>query len=147
MSESLNFDASALEIPVTVGKDKYILREASGDAACNYRNKITSCAKRVGEETVIDGPIADAEPMLVSECLFRVDEEGKAFSFHVDTATVREWPHRIVEVLFDKIQEISPIGVEGDEDVGELQKERESLDKKIADLQMAKNSPSGTTGG
>ena len=147
MNSELNFDLPVLEIAVSIGADKYVLREASGDAACRYRNKITSCAKRVGEEMIVDGPIADAEPLLVSLCLFAVDAAGVVSVQHVSEQTVRAWPLRVVKTLFEKIQEISPLETEGDEDLNVLEREQIALAERIEQAQSVKNSASDTAGG
>ena len=150
MSEELIFDILAVEIPVTIGKDKYILREASGEAACQYRNKITACARQTGEDMIVDGPIADADPLLISHCLFKVNvvkEEEVVSRAHVNINVVRAWPERVLKVLVAKIKEISPLDSDGDEDITALEKEREALTKKIEALEAAKNSQSNTTDG
>jgi len=147
MSENLVFDLLPIEINVSIGDDNYVLRESSGDAACRYRNLITSCAKRQGEDMVINGPIADAEPLWVSMCLFKVDADGNTAKNHVKVETVRSWPERVVKILVAKLQEISPIDSDGDEDVAVLEKERDALTKKIDDLESAKNSQSNTADG
>lgn len=89
------------EIPVTLGKGKYTLREADEDAACKWRNATMSKMKMEdGKFSGSDG-IADVEPLLVGSCLFNGD--GKA----VGEAFIRTLPARIVKPLFDWIQEVS----------------------------------------
>ena len=111
--EELNFDLAPIEIPVTILKKKFILREASGDAACKYRNlqlrstKMTGSSDNKGLQiTSIDG-IADAEPLLVSMCLFAVSDEGVVSPKSVSEQFVRTLPSKYVTKLFEKVQEIS----------------------------------------
>ncbi len=102
--EEMNFDLEVVSIPVTIGGEKYELREASGDAACKWRNAILSKAKLGPDgkpQTV--GSIADTEPLLVSLCLF--NESGK----NVSLSVVRSWPARIQKALFNKIKDISDL--------------------------------------
>ena len=70
----LDFDDLApVTVPVTLGKRKYLLREASEDAACKYRNaslagaEISNVSGQVTVRRV--GSMADVEPLLVSLCL------------------------------------------------------------------------------
>ncbi len=110
--ETMDFtDITLKEIPVQVGDKKYTLREATGDAACLYRNAMLRCTKLgpEGKPETITG-IADAEPYLVSLCLF--NEGNKP----VPVATIRKWPARVQTALFDKAKEISELGEDEDED-------------------------------
>lgn len=102
--ESMDFDGDLVEIPVRIEGQDYTLREASGDAACKYRNALI-------HGTVL-GPngkpqklrnVADTEPLLVSLCLF--DANGK----NVPPERVRIWPSRIQAKLFNKAKEISDL--------------------------------------
>ena len=142
MSEPLNFDLTTAEIPVTIAGDSYTLREASGDTACKYRNKLLACTQLgpEGKPSQIRG-MADVEPFLVSLCLFNA--EDKLVPLHA----IRAWPNRVQKKLFDTIKEISDLD-EG-EDRKSLVKQREVLDKQIAEIdeETAKNSSSDTTDG
>lgn len=118
----MNFDEEDIAIPVRIRGETYELREASGEAGCNFRNEI---ARRVtlgpeGKPQRI-GNLADVEPKLISACLF--DKDGK----NVPEKTVRSWPNRIQKALFKRIQEISDL----DEDAED----------------PAKNEPADTTDG
>lgn len=89
------------EIPVTLGKDKYTLREATEDAACAWRNATMSKMEMTDGKVSGMGGVADVEPLLVSMCLF--NSEGK----NVGEPFVRALPSRIVKPLFEWIQEVS----------------------------------------
>jgi len=84
--EAMDFsDITFQEVPVQIGDKNYTLREATGDAACLYRNAMLRCTKLGPEgkpETVVG--MGDVEPYLVSLCLF--NEGGQP----VTVATVRK---------------------------------------------------------
>ena len=150
----MEFDTTEIVIPVKV-KDKkgvvrdYILREASGDAACAWKNIVLSRVK-MGEKGKPERleRIADAEPKLVSLCLFDV-ETGQ----NVPETIIRSWPYRIQKSLFQKCQEISDLDEEEatEDNLEALMNQRGELDRKIHDLQEgntpAKNELEGTTVG
>ncbi len=137
-------DLSPIEIPATIGDKSYVLREATGNVACRYRNALLACTQLgpEGKPSKITG-MADVEPLLVSLCMF---EDGTK---PVPQATVRAWPNRIVKSLFDRVKEISDL--DEDDSLEGLKKERQTLDERIAKLEAAedkaKNSPSNTTDG
>ncbi len=144
MTESLNYDLTLVEIDVTIGSVKYILREASGKAACIYRNAMFGHTTLGPEGNPVSfRGIADIEPLLVSLCLFKA--EGNT---PVTIEVVREWPSRILTSLYDKAKEISNLAE--DEDTEEsLVKEQKSLEKRQKALKesQSKKVPSNTTDG
>lgn len=140
-------DLAAVEIPVSIPnkdgvKEDYILQEASGDAACKYRNAMLACTQLgpEGKPSQIRG-MADIEPLLVSLCLFTSERKP------VQLGIIRSWPNRVQKKLFDKIKEISDLDESEDRD--SLVKQRKAIDKQIAEIEeeAAKNSPSNTTDG
>jgi hypothetical protein len=122
MSDDLNFASIALvEVPVTLGDKKYVLREASEAAALRFRGSQLQDAKLVdGKVSANISRVAESQALLVSLCLF--DENGKP----VPLATVLDMRARIVKRLFDKAKEISDL----DEREG-----KEELEKRLADTQ------------
>lgn len=122
--EPLNFDDIALiEIPVKIGSKRYVLREATGDAACKYKNAQMACAKfNADGKPAGVGNMADTEPLLVSLCLFEVDDQGQPLKTSVPLQTVRGWPARIQKALFEKVQAISQL---------EIKETKETLTEKI----------------
>lgn len=149
MTTEMDFaDLSLIEIPVTVGDKKYILREASEDSACKYRNAMLRCTKLgpEGKPASVHG-IADVEPLLVSMCLFEALPDGSGFKNSCTRVeTVRSWPSRIVKQLFEKTKEISDLDEE-DEDKESLEKQKKEVEEKLAKLEednAAKNMPEST---
>ncbi len=144
--KELKFDLSVIEIPVNIENKKYILREASGAAACSYRNAMIECTQLGpdGKPTKLKG-IANVEPLLVSLCLF--DDKNK----RVPVATIQSWPSRIQKTLFDKAKEISELGEEEEEDIKSLKSQRAEIDERIASQELrggsAKNELSDTMDG
>jgi len=108
MTTELNFDdLTPIEIPVRIQGKNYVLREASGDAACRYRNAVLACAQLTPEGKAVSvRNLADVEPLLVSLCLF--DEKGNPVSVN----QVRKWPARVVKALYEKAKEISDLDLE-----------------------------------
>lgn len=113
-TEEFTFSTETISIPVEIDGESYELREASGDAACRYRDMI------IGNLTLKDGKaekiahIAATEPLLVSLCLFK---NGSA----VSQKTISGWPARIQKKLFKWIKENSDLD-EGSDEVGDLVK-------------------------
>lgn len=109
---SLNFDdLEPIEIPFNLLGQRYLLKEASEDAACRYRNKLMESSTMVdGKTTSIKG-MADAEPLLVAFCMFHVtiDNNGIRNLKQLTLEEVRAFPSRVVKKLFAKIQEISDL--------------------------------------
>lgn len=100
----LNFDLLTQKIPVTIDGVKYELREATGGAACRYRNACVACTS-FGPDGKPNGvhDIADVEPLLVSLCLYT--EQGQP----VPLKTVLGWPARVVSALYREAKAISDL--------------------------------------
>lgn len=105
MYTELSFDSLELiEQPVRIEGKLYKLREASGAAACKYRDALLSQT-----ELGADGKAGkikvntETEPLLVSLCLF--DPEGNP----VPLATVMGWPSRVIKQLYNRAKEISEL--------------------------------------
>lgn len=93
---STTFDFEEIEID---GKP-YVLREPSGDAATKWRNTTTSGARLADGKVVGLSGIADADPLLVSLCLFECYENrGQTMERPVTLLQVRSWPDRIQKEL------------------------------------------------
>ena len=132
------------EVRVTLGTDKFTLREASGSAGLQFRAARQKCFKRndKGEVSEVTG-LEQTEALLVSLCLF--DAEDKP----VPEAVVTKWPYKVQRALYVKATKISYL-VEEDT-LEELIKERDELNKRIEELQKdnnpLKNSPGDTPTG
>lgn len=166
MSDELNFDLAPQQLPVTLANDpalkgktrKCVLREASEDAACRYRNALLRATKLGpdGKPASIDG-MADADPILVHGCLFEEYEQGGETKYRPFTLKqVQDMPARVVQALCAKAKEMSKID-EGADTAESLDKQITSLQERRARLAAeengdsaaaegsAKNSPNGTT--
>lgn len=135
-------DLAPVEVPVTVADKKYILREASGDAACRWNNAVSKAYKLSpdGKAVAIDG-LPDVEPLLVSMCLYTPDANGKVVvkangdadpKTLVPLATIRSWPSRVQKALFDRAKKISALGETDDAEV--VEKQIEVLQRRLAKL-------------
>jgi hypothetical protein len=140
----LNFsNIEPIELPVTVGSQEYTLREASGGAACRYRNALIECTRLgpEGKPTHLKG-IASIEPLLVSLCLF--DSNNK----RVPVQVIEGWPARVQKALFNKAQEISELNEDDTEEtVEQLEQKLQAARTKDDDQSAAKNELSGIQDG
>src|SRR5438105_4562515 len=92
--------------PFTILGKQYVLKEPSGDIACKYRNAMLACTELGPDGRTpkrIHG-MADTEPLLVSGCLFRLDQHSKEHAVLV--TEVRAFPDRIVKALYQKAKDI-----------------------------------------
>jgi hypothetical protein len=103
-------DLEPISIHVTLGKKKYLLREATEGVAVTWRNAMLKATKigDKGRPTMMDG-IADAEPLLVSLCLFEEGPMEGEFKRNVPVGVIRGWKASIVKKLHEKIKEISDL--------------------------------------
>jgi hypothetical protein len=141
----LNFseeDLTPRSVPVTIGKDTYQLREASGGAGTEYRNRQIACTElgSDGKAKRILG-IADCDVYLVFACLF--DENGK----QVSETKIRNWPDKILRNLVKAAKMLSGLSDQEDASVESLLKKREELDKQIASTRAKADQPDPTKSG
>lgn len=152
----MNFeDLEPVEVPVTLRGKKYRLKEANTDAAVKYRNKIVSSAKlgENGKPVLLDGA-AEAEPLLVSLCLFEVIQTGqhKGKLAPVSLGFVKGLPPRTTAELFQRAKKISGLDEVQEDTVEGLEKQMQDLKKRLEVLNNGKghedeekNSLNGTT--
>lgn len=158
---SLDFnDLNPIELPVTLGTKRYVLREAGGGDAIEYRNAQLRATRLGpnGKPVGLDG-LADAESLLVSRCLYEAEPQTGALRtltdgtpdrrYRVAEEQVRELPARVLKVLFAEAKRISQLD-EG-ETVEALEKQAAEIQTRIRELRdeegARKNgSPSGTAG-
>lgn len=125
-----------VEIPFVYKGVNYLLVEATEEAAVSFRNSQTRQTKLNPETKFVSvGDIADSEPYLVSLCLFKVDGEKRT---PVPLPVVRTWPHKVIKKLFNTAKEISDLVDESPDE--ELDKQIETLQRRKADREQAKNS-------
>lgn len=95
-----------ISIPVRIGGEDYVLREATADAAGKYHDAIIKSTRMAdGKITGSDG-LGGVEALLVSCCLYRkVGKEEQA----VTLTEIKRWPTRVVKPLFERVKEISEL--------------------------------------
>jgi hypothetical protein len=142
-------------IPVRLAGKRFVLREASEDAVCKFRNAQIKCTNvgPDGSATHFKEGMADTVPLLVSLCLYYADEGGNLRldrngnpdpRYLVSLATVRSWKDQVVKGLFKKIAEISDLKGEKEEGTEEsLRKQREEIDAKLATLEATRGNGRG----
>jgi hypothetical protein len=117
----------------------YVLREASKDADVAYRSaqmKNLQLMEKDGERHMTTSGAAEADPVLLSYCLYYGDGEGKLVlrgadpdpRYRVPLATILSWPTRLVDPLVKRLKEMSNI---------EQERTREQLEKDIKDATEA----------
>lgn len=102
-TDALIFDSAELvEVPVKIGDQEYVLREASGAVAVEYRNMVMRCTKMVdGRATSVEN-LASVEPFLVHKCLFPKGENK-----HVSITVVNGFSGKVLAALYQRVREIS----------------------------------------
>lgn len=109
-------DLAPIEVPITIGKKKYVLREALADACIKYRNAISKGSTHDRDSgKVIVGEIANAEPIVVAACLFQVFDPNKP-PRPVLMSEVLGFKGEVLKKLFDRLVLISPGLVTNNED-------------------------------
>ena len=113
----MEFSLELQERSLTVDGKSYVLREPTEEAACAYRDALTSGAQMEGRRITKMGSVAGAEPILVSRCLFEADGVGRR---SVSIKTIYGWPSRAVKKMFEWLSEVGNLREkeEGDEDEG-----------------------------
>lgn len=134
--EELNFDdLTPVEIRVSIFRKKYVLREIDEGDAVRWRNSQLRAARMSEGQVVSMGDLAESEPLLVSFCLYRANEDHKIILRNDGTpdkstltplATIKSWPARIVKPLFERAKEISEL---------EEKETKEVLEARIKDAQ------------
>lgn len=94
----------------------YIIVEADSATSADYRNITLSNASmtQLGQgKHKIEGlkGLADAEPFLVSRCVFLLAED-KVTRRPITLETVKGWPSRVTKALFEKAKALSDLGEE-----------------------------------
>lgn len=110
----MTFDEIELiSIPVRIGGEDFVLREATAEAAGKYHDAIIKSTRMSdGKITGSDG-LGGVEPLLVSLCLFRAAKSGRQEEA-VSLIEVRSWPTRVVKPLFERVKEISELDAKDD---------------------------------
>ena len=155
--EALIFDDLRHECPVRINGVDYILREASGKVARQYRKTLMENVRLENGKLVGLANTADVQAILVAGCLFEVmpgKNGGPSTERAVSINTVLDWPNSRLEALFERAKELSPL-LDGEESSKDAIKAKiEELQKKLAEMEQigdaeeqAKNSPSATTAG
>ncbi len=104
--EDISLDAKVIDI--TLNKKPHVVVSADSEAAIEYRNVMLKYVMVKGEsfEGKLQG-LAEAEPFLVSKCVFLIDAEGARVPISLET--VKKWPNQAVKRLFTLIKGISDL--------------------------------------
>lgn len=130
MEELMDFDITPKEVNVRIGGELYVLKEATGDAACKWQNKAVNATKLGPDgKPVAVGNIADIEPYLLSLCLFPVNKDGVVADKAVPEPIIRQWPSHVTSKLYEKVLVMS--GLRKEKTKAELEKELIELQQKL----------------
>ncbi len=138
-------DLTPAVVPVRLGGEDYVLREASGAVAVMYRNKQLAATRIKDGKFDGVGNAADAEPYLVSLCLFKLVD---GVEHAVRESTVRAWRQSVQTVLFERVKRIS--GMDEEETEESLERQLGEVQRKLDRVRQgdpAKNSPAATGAG
>lgn len=141
-------DLAPKSTPVKYRGKKYVLKEADNAAAVAYRNATSKATRLVdGKLSGFDG-LHDADPLLVSMCLYEVDATGPGTEGKVAIGFVKGMLNKYVKPMFEWVVENSDLketptkeGVE--KQIAELQKQLAAMDEKEPD--GPKDEPTTTT--
>lgn len=129
--DSLTFDEKDLapiEIPVKLGNRNLVIVEAPEGLASKYQSAQMRSMKMIenadGSKTANITDITDTQALLLSFCLFEVTETGGRKTIPLDE--IKRLPHRIVQPLFEKAEEISGL---------KMKETEETLTKRLKDTQ------------
>lgn len=137
----VQFDFSNLapkEEPV-IGPDKerYVIREASGDAVIRYR-EMNIRARRLEDGKLVGwtGEMVASDAVLVANCLYRTDKDGNRTEVTVPVDLIRRWPNQVLDKLYEWVLNNSP-GLGGPTTLSELEKEKKRIEDRIAAVKAA----------
>ena len=134
MPESFDFDLTLIEIPVTVGGNKYVLREADEETASMFNNaRLKGIPVKDSEAVGLPEDLGGLQSLLVTRCLFPIDSSGEPLPSCVRRDTVKKWPARVVKPLYIKAKKISEL--DDKEDLESLKKQRDDVAEKIKELE------------
>ena len=143
MEEEIVFeDLEPTRVPVTHKGRKYVLVEASADVGVKYQNACIRAARMEEGHVVGMNDIADAEPLLVSLCLFHVNADGKQLG-NVAKKDILSWPNRVVKRLYEKAKDISDL--DQNQTVEQLEKSIAKLQQQL-DRKRSKEDPNSSGG-
>jgi len=116
--QGIEFDSlEPIRVPVKLAGKHYVLREATGHVAAQYKNKLMASTELGPDSKPVKvRNLADLDPWIVANCLR--DEND----LPVKEQTVRSWPSHIVEALATRAKRISGIDT-SDEDEEETKNE------------------------
>lgn len=130
LNEMVFNDIVPIEVPVTINRERFILREATEEAAIKFRNACMAGARMEDGKVVGVSNMAETQALLVSLCLFADDKP-------VPPSVIKRWPSRVVKSLFEKAKEISQL---------DEKETRATLEDKMAKLRAQLESMKGVDG-
>ena len=147
-------DPAPKSVNVTIGGERYVLKEATEDAHVAWE-----CARSGGarlEDGVLTGmgETPKADVTLLSKCLFKIGGKDGKTQVQVGEQTIKSWATRVVQPLVVRLKLIS--GISENETADVLRKRIAADGKKLAKLEAVaageeepsgpKGSPSGSPG-
>lgn len=148
--DELTFDdlesLKPVEVPFSYGGTRYVLREASGEAAASWKAAQLRAHRPTADGKLLPTPeLVETEPLLVSLCLYRADATGAIPTDRnggpcpkslVPAKEVKALPSRVQRFLFEQAQKVSRIG-KYEEDLESMKRLRAYLDERIKELEAA----------
>jgi hypothetical protein len=136
MAESIDYaDLKPREVQVNnlFGKN-YLLKEGTAGAVTEYRNAISKSTKISADGTILQQANFEVEPLLVSLCIFEIENNNGQTSLKpVSLDTVRAWPHRVQQELYERAEAMTGLGMEGSTEEA-LLRQRDRIDRRLEQL-------------
>lgn len=138
-------DPRPRHVNVTVGGDRYRLREATEAAYLDYESARASQAKLEDGVLTGMGGAVQAEAALLAACLFKVNGgPDSQVEEKVAEPTVRKWAARVVRPLVERLKIIS--GISDLESADQLERRIAADRKKLEKLRAGKAGDTGPKG-
>ena len=134
---------------------KYVCEEADGYAGERFKSaSVAGAVMNSNTNDVTVGNIGSVETILVGDCCYQVDDEGKKITngnqkpHRVGQTTAQTWPEKVIKKLSDQIKKYSGLKDE-DKSTEELQKTIDELQQQLKERREDElgNSPAGTMHG
>jgi hypothetical protein len=152
--KKLKFVLKKVEVPVEIEYEDgtthhFILRKANGSAIAAFRKVMLQNAKIQGNNMVGIGNAAEAEPVLIAQCMREVTYDGenkRTGDKPVSSELIRSWDYSLIRNIMDELKKISDMkdlyneSADPKERIAELDKERAELEAALAEEEARKNS-------
>ena len=123
-------DFTLIQVPVTIGNNKYWLKECEGNDAIRYKGAMSAAIRIVdGKAAGMTEQSSYADMDLLGACLFR-QKDGKP----VPVAVFGKWPYKILKPLIEAAKTLSNLDTK--ETKEQLLKQKQKIEDKLKLLEV-----------